>query len=243
MQETPIAEICGNFGNSNRGLVQSVQQMAMNFAGMMSAFCERLFWTDFSVLFVRINEKINWQVQDELLELMQIPSLRPERARALYRNGITSLELVTQNSARELVDIFVKADGFVSHRQSNAEDLTVRYSYLYSFAHKVLSEAEALRIKQKFDPDKTAQNYLMQQTHKLLTGSEYMALSDHDSSSEDEGDDASSVSELASDSDSSQITREIDIQDDVREKLVDGCFLSGNNNSDVRIVHSLVHSQ
>ena len=42
----------------------------MNFAGMMAAFCERLFWSDYSALFMRINEKINWQVQDELLELM-----------------------------------------------------------------------------------------------------------------------------------------------------------------------------
>ena len=56
----------------------------MNYSGMMAAFCERLCWTDFSVLFLRISEKINWQVKEELLDLMQIPSLRPERARSLY---------------------------------------------------------------------------------------------------------------------------------------------------------------
>jgi DNA polymerase theta len=55
---------------------------------MMAAFCERLCWTDFSILFLRISEKINWQVKEELLDLMQIPSLRPERARTLYSNGI-----------------------------------------------------------------------------------------------------------------------------------------------------------
>jgi DNA polymerase theta len=51
---------------------------------MMAAFCERLCWTDYSILFLRITEKINWQVKDELLDLMQIPSIRPERARTLY---------------------------------------------------------------------------------------------------------------------------------------------------------------
>ena len=60
LQETPIPEICASFGNVNRGIVQSCQQLTMNFAGMMAAFCERLFWTDYSVLFMRINEKINW---------------------------------------------------------------------------------------------------------------------------------------------------------------------------------------
>ena len=133
----------------------------MNFAGMMAAFCERLLWNDYSALFMRINEKINWQVQDELLELMQIPSLRPERARSLYKQGITTLEMVKDQSAKKLVDIFIKADGFISHRQSNQEDLTFKYSYLYSFSHKVLSEAHALCLKQKFDPDQTKNDYMM----------------------------------------------------------------------------------
>mmetsp|Transcript_14559 Transcript_14559/g.19724 ORF Transcript_14559/g.19724 Transcript_14559/m.19724 type:complete len:192 (+) Transcript_14559:882-1457(+) len=160
--ETPVAEICVAFGNCSRGIVQTVQQQSMNFAGMMSAFCERLHWTDYSVLFMRINERINWQVQDELLNLMQIPSLRPERARSLFRAGITSQQQVVLHSAKQIVEVFIKADGFVSHRKSNAEDLSMRYSYLYSFAHKVISEAQALLLKAKYDPDATARNYLMQ---------------------------------------------------------------------------------
>jgi len=109
---------------------------------------------------------------------MQIPSIRPERARALFKEGITSLDSVTQQSAKRLVDIFIRSDGFQSHRRSNSEDLTVKYSYLYSFSHKVLSEAHAIRLKQKFDPDHTLNNYMLQQTHKLKNGSEYMQLSD-----------------------------------------------------------------
>lgn len=67
LKETPVPEICLLFGNCSRGVVQSTQQQTMNFAGMMAAFCERLCWTDYSILFMRINEKINWQVQEELL--------------------------------------------------------------------------------------------------------------------------------------------------------------------------------
>jgi len=59
---------------------------------MIAAFCERLFWGDYSVLFMRINEKLNWCVKEELLDLMQLPSLRPERARALYLLGIKSVD-------------------------------------------------------------------------------------------------------------------------------------------------------
>jgi DNA polymerase theta len=70
LKESPISEICATFGNCSRGVIQSTQQMAMNFAGMMAAFCERLCWTDYSVLFLRISDKINWQVKEELLDLM-----------------------------------------------------------------------------------------------------------------------------------------------------------------------------
>ena len=83
LKETPVLELCAMYG-LKRGDVQSLQQHAINFSGMLSAFCERLYWSDYSVLFQRINEKINWAVKEELLELMQLPSLRPERARSLY---------------------------------------------------------------------------------------------------------------------------------------------------------------
>ena len=81
--------------------------MAVNYSGMISAFCERLFWTDYSSLFLRINEKINWCVKEELLELMQLPSLRPERARALYNADLKSVEDLAKNATIEkMVKVF-----------------------------------------------------------------------------------------------------------------------------------------
>jgi DNA polymerase theta len=66
---------------------------------MISAFCERLFWSDYSVLFQRINEKINWCVKEELLDLMQLPSLRPERARSLFLEGYQTVSDIVNKKA------------------------------------------------------------------------------------------------------------------------------------------------
>ena len=94
---------------------------------------------------MRICEKINWQVKEELLDLMQIQSLRPERARSLYENNLETVESVANsNSVQDLVKIWAKNDGFVTHRKSNSEDLRIKYDYLYSLAHKVLAEAKAI---------------------------------------------------------------------------------------------------
>lgn len=69
LKETPIPEISKQF-NCKRGDIQTLQAVAVNYSGMIAAFCERLFWSDYAVLFLRINEKINWCVKEELLDLM-----------------------------------------------------------------------------------------------------------------------------------------------------------------------------
>ena len=119
-------------------------------------------------------------MKEDLLELMQIPSLRPERARALHAADITTIERVTEvRDVQHLVSVFMKGDGFVSHRRSNAEELQFKYEYLYTLASKVMSEAQQIRLKQKYDPDATVINYLaLQQDHRFLDGTDYMLLSD-----------------------------------------------------------------
>ena len=93
------------------------------------------------------------------------------------------------NSADQLVRIWSKNDGFVTHRKSNSDDLRIKYDYLYSLAHKVLAEAKSIQMKRKFDPDCTMQNYLQQQPHKLAGERDFVLLSDGESSSSlDEGD-------------------------------------------------------
>lgn len=115
---------------------------------MLSAFCERLFWSDYSVLFLRINEKITWCVKEELLDLMQLPSLRPERARALYNEGFDTVDCLARDASTEaIVSVFAKNDGFTSHRKSNHEDLQLKYDYYRNLASKVYQEAKLLVAK------------------------------------------------------------------------------------------------
>ena len=59
-----------------------------------------------------------------------------------------------------LVDIFMKSEGFKSHRNSNSQDLRYKYDYLSTLASKVLSEAQTIQLKLKYDPDATVINYL-----------------------------------------------------------------------------------
>ena len=114
---------------------------------------------------------------------MQISSLRPERARALFVAGYTTVsEVAAISGVNSLVELFMKSDGFQSHRKSNSEDLRYKYDYLSTLASKVLSEAQQIQLKQKYDPDATVINYLaLQLENRFNEGQEYMLLSDSES--------------------------------------------------------------
>ena len=100
---------------------------------------------------MRINEKMSAQAKEEILDLLQIPSLRPERARLLFDAGYDTVEQVSKiENDQTLVKLFMRAEGFKSHKKTNSEDLTLRYAHLYSFSHRIISEAKTVYIKQKF---------------------------------------------------------------------------------------------
>ena len=140
----------------------------MNYAGMMGAFCERLGWADYSALFLRISDKINWQVKEDLLELMQISSLRPERARALFVAGYTTVqEVAAITDVSSLVDLFLKSEGFTAERASRhlprrvGKQLLGRF-HSFAFPWKTGQSLDALRnrwpkwVRAAFDEERPA---------------------------------------------------------------------------------------
>ena len=95
-------------------------------------------------------------VKEELLELMQLPSLRPEKARVLYLQGIKGIDQVLQAKIDDIVNIFDKVESYQSHRKQNEEDLELKYRYLYTLAHKVMAEARLHRLNNPIDEDGSA---------------------------------------------------------------------------------------
>jgi hypothetical protein len=128
-------------------------------------------------------------------------SLRPERARALYNAGLTSVELVASEGTIEgMVHIFSQNDGFISHRKSNEQDLKIKYDYLYTLASKVSSEAKLIMVKRRVDPDRTLLSYLQSQP---VNSADLDYVLDSDYSSDDEEEVLKSKLEKALDLDES----------------------------------------
>lgn len=147
LKETPITDLREvREQELKRGDIQTFQQQAINYSGMLAAFSERLFWTDYSLLFQRINEKLQTTVKEELLNLMQLPSLRPEKARVLYLKGIKTTNDVLNAKIGDIVESFDKVESYQSMRKQNLLDNKLRYNYLFNLAHKITAEARLLKL-------------------------------------------------------------------------------------------------
>jgi len=68
-------------------------------------------------MFLRMNERLTSGVQDELLDLLRLRSLKPEKAWLLYNNKITSVKEVNEANPDSLMDILRGGEGFLSRKK------------------------------------------------------------------------------------------------------------------------------
>ena len=78
LKEYPLGEICKQMGIT-RGVLQSIQYSVSSYSGMLAQFCERLHWVDLSLLLISISDRLNFGVKQELLELVKLPLIRPQK--------------------------------------------------------------------------------------------------------------------------------------------------------------------
>ncbi|KAJ8727413.1 hypothetical protein PYW07_001532 [Mythimna separata] len=74
VNEVPLADVAMKF-QCARGFLQSLQQGAATFAGMVTAFCRQLGWKNMEMLISQFQDRLHFGIHSELLELMKLPSL------------------------------------------------------------------------------------------------------------------------------------------------------------------------
>ena len=105
VNEVPLQEVSNKF-KMNKGVLQSLQQSASSFAGMLTTFCNRLGWHNLEILIEQFQSRLFFGVQRELIDLMRITSLNSSVARLLYDakyDTVVSLANVEKCSDIELV--------------------------------------------------------------------------------------------------------------------------------------------
>ncbi|VDP05370.1 unnamed protein product [Soboliphyme baturini] len=111
LEETPIEVVAEKYG-CNRGHLQSLQQQAATFAGMITTFCDRLGWHSLTAVLQGFGERLAFGVKRELTELVKIDGLDRLRARSFHRAGFNTLAKLAQASLKDIAAVLRKAVPF-----------------------------------------------------------------------------------------------------------------------------------
>ena len=113
MNEVPIGRIQTKFG-CDFGTVLRVQESALTFVSMLIPFCKRLNWDIFSAVLEAFKPRWERGVKEELLPLLRISGLTPRQARALFNEGLASVDDIVSAGAETVFRVLTHSTGFSS---------------------------------------------------------------------------------------------------------------------------------
>ncbi|KAH9504975.1 hypothetical protein Btru_061318 [Bulinus truncatus] len=120
IQETPLIDVATKF-NCNKGQLQSLQQSASTYAGMMTVLCGKLGWYSLELLLSHFQKRLSSGVQQELVDLVRIQSLNACSARMLFNAGYQTVADVAKAEVIDVANLFKKAAPFQSEKREDGE--------------------------------------------------------------------------------------------------------------------------
>ncbi|KAF5305477.1 hypothetical protein FQA39_LY01568 [Lamprigera yunnana] len=120
VNEVPVIEVANKFGCS-RGMLQSLQQSSSTFAGMLTTFSRQLGWSSMEILIAQFQDRLQFGVSRDLLDLMRLSLLNGPRARILYNGGIESLVHLASSDVTIIENLLYKLSPFESEKGREGE--------------------------------------------------------------------------------------------------------------------------
>uniref|UniRef100_A0A8C5MDB7 DNA polymerase theta n=1 Tax=Leptobrachium leishanense TaxID=445787 RepID=A0A8C5MDB7_9ANUR len=121
ISEVPLKDLTQKYGCS-RGQLQSLQQSAATYAGMVTVFSNRLGWHNMELLLSQFQSRLTFGVQRELCDLVRLDLLNAQRARALYNAGFITVSELARGNVTDVESVLKNAVPFKSVRRAVDED-------------------------------------------------------------------------------------------------------------------------
>ncbi|CAH6792318.1 DNA polymerase theta [Phodopus roborovskii] len=121
ISEIPLKEINQKYG-CNRGQIQSLQQSAAVYAGMITVFSNRLGWHNMELLLSQFQKRLTFGIQRELCDLIRVSLLNAQRARFLYASGFLTVADLARANISEVEVVLKNALPFKSARKAVDEE-------------------------------------------------------------------------------------------------------------------------
>ncbi|XP_071543746.1 DNA polymerase theta-like [Panulirus ornatus] len=143
VQEIPLNTVASKF-SASRGILQSLQQSASTFAGMVTVFCNRLGWHNLELLIAQFQDRLHFGIQRELCDLVRLSHLNGQYARYLYNAGLGTVSMVAHADPDSVESILRSAAPFHSNKIHEGE--TRPGGTIWLSSGNPLTEAEAATL-------------------------------------------------------------------------------------------------
>ncbi|XP_028284438.1 DNA polymerase theta [Parambassis ranga] len=117
VNEVPLGAVASKY-NCNRGQLQSLQQSASTYAGMVMVFCKRLGWHNMELLLSQYQTRLSFGVQRELVDLVRVSLLNATRARTLYAQGLCTVAELARATVADVEKALRNAVPFKSSKRA-----------------------------------------------------------------------------------------------------------------------------
>ena len=154
IQEVPIPLVAQKY-NVPKGLLQNLQLSSSTFAGMVTVFCSKLGWKNLELLLAQFQSRLEFGIERELCELVQISALSGAHARVLYNAGFHTLTALAMANPIAMESCLRKAFPFHSSKENgDIKKRTVWCSRLrrelsdYELVELIIKEAQNIVSEQ-----------------------------------------------------------------------------------------------
>ena len=113
--ETPMVDV-GRRYKVHKGLLQSLQNSAATFAGMVTVFCRKLGWTCLEVLLEQFQSRLSFGVCRDLCNLVRISLFNRSTARYFYENGFQTVSSIAHATVKDVAKLLRESTPFYSRK-------------------------------------------------------------------------------------------------------------------------------
>ncbi|XP_067849109.1 DNA polymerase theta [Heptranchias perlo] len=117
ISEVPLGIVAKKY-HCSRGQLQSLQQSAATYAGMVTVFSNRLGWHNMELLLSQFQSRLSFGIQRQLCDLVRISLLNAQRARALYDAGFGTVSELARGNPADVETALRNAVPFKSSRRA-----------------------------------------------------------------------------------------------------------------------------
>ena len=158
INETPWKDIEAKYGTTaERGLVEGIQDRASRFAGMLATFCAKSGWHKLELLIREFQRRVLHGVKLEMMDLMEVPGVKPHIARLLFDAGLRTPEMLADSTALHVEGILTRI-----YRDVSFDERPEMKTILTNHAKGIVSRARST-VREK-------RNRLLEEAERLNLG-------------------------------------------------------------------------